>query len=184
VLAVRLVGRTSASGCAAVTTCSCRARPPGRGCSACTRSSRPRPTGGGSAHTLGLGAVSIALLVGFVGPGGEREDPLRRSHPFARATSRSPTFVQMRHRGMFGMFCPGQHVNAAMLGTRPFRSGWHSCRSTVVSGVIARPRLARSRCGRGAGDTLQGLESGAGRAGEFAQGARGRELRERICCPR
>jgi predicted MFS family arabinose efflux permease len=73
--------------------------------------------GWGSAHTLGLGAVAVALLAGFVAREARTVTPLMPLHIFRSRNVSGANFVQaLMVAGMFGMFFLGSLYMQRVLG--------------------------------------------------------------------
>ena len=73
--------------------------------------------GWASAHTLGLGAVALALLVAFVAREARTDNPLVPLHVFRSRNVVGANLVQMLMvAGMFGLFFLGSHYMERVLG--------------------------------------------------------------------
>ena len=96
--------------------------------------------GWGSAQTLGLGAVALALLAAFVARQARVANPLMPLRLFhSRNVSGANVVIALLVVGMFGMFFLGALYLQRIQGYDPLRSAWPSC---------PRPSSwARCRCG-------------------------------------
>jgi EmrB/QacA subfamily drug resistance transporter len=80
--------------------------------------------GWGSLHTLGLGAVSAALLAGFIAWEGRSRNPLMPLHIFRSRNVTGANLVQMLFvAGMFGMFFLGSLYMQRVLGYSALQIG-------------------------------------------------------------
>src|SRR5262249_51813159 len=80
--------------------------------------------GWSSLHTLGLGAVSVALLAAFIGWEGRVRNPLMPLHIFRSRNVSGANFVQMLFvAGMFGMFFLGSLYMQRVLGYTALQIG-------------------------------------------------------------
>ena len=84
--------------------------------------------GWGSTRTLGLGAVSIALLAAFVARQARIANPLMPLRLFhSRNVSGANVVIALLVVGMFGMFFLGALYLQRIVGYDPLRSAWPSC---------------------------------------------------------
>ena len=95
--------------------------------------------GWGSAHTLGLGAVAVALMAGFILRQSRAANPLIPLRIFRNRSVTVANTIQMLFvAGLFGMFFLGALQMQRVLGMTRSKSAWPSCRSRSGS------RLCRS----------------------------------------
>ena len=94
--------------------------------------------GWGSAQTLGLGAVSIALLAAFVARQARIANPLMPLRLFhSRNVSGANVVIALLVVGMFGMFFLGALYLQRILGYDPLEVGLAFLPSTVVMGTMS-----------------------------------------------
>ncbi len=94
--------------------------------------------GWGSTQTLGLGAVAIALLAGFVARQARTENPLVPLRMFKSREVSGANLVQgLMVVGMFGMFFLGALYMQRVLGYDALQVGLAYLPSTVVMGVMS-----------------------------------------------
>jgi EmrB/QacA subfamily drug resistance transporter len=94
--------------------------------------------GWGSAQTLGLGAVALALLAAFVVRQGRIENPLMPLRLFhSRNVSGANVVIALLVVGMFGMFFLGALYLQQILGYDPLEVGLAFLPSTVVMGTMS-----------------------------------------------
>jgi EmrB/QacA subfamily drug resistance transporter len=94
--------------------------------------------GWGSAQTLGLGAVSIALLAAFVARQARIANPLMPLRLFhSRNVSGANVVIALLVVGMFGMFFLGALYLQRILGYDPLQVGLAFLPSTVVMGTMS-----------------------------------------------
>jgi EmrB/QacA subfamily drug resistance transporter len=94
--------------------------------------------GWGSAQTLGLGAVSIALLAVFVARQARIANPLMPLRLFhSRNVSGANVVIALLVVGMFGMFFLGALYLQRILGYDPLQVGLAFLPSTVVMGTMS-----------------------------------------------
>jgi len=177
VLAVRLVAGTRDRAAQRCRRDRCRARHRGADARR-VHVVKTQTMGGGSAQKARPRAVSIALMVGFRRPGGEREETADADTHLRSRNVAEPTSCRLLViAGMLGV-SSGQpvHASAARLIGPSDRAVLPA--AGVDSALLARPVSARltMRLGRG----RQCFGAGIRRAGlSCSPGARGRELRER-----
>jgi EmrB/QacA subfamily drug resistance transporter len=94
--------------------------------------------GWGSAQTLGLGAVAVALLAAFVVRQGRIANPLMPLRLFhSRNVSGANVVIALLVVGMFGMFFLGALYLQRILGYSPLEVGLAFLPSTVVMGTMS-----------------------------------------------
>jgi EmrB/QacA subfamily drug resistance transporter len=94
--------------------------------------------GWGSAQTLGLGAVALALLAAFVVRQGRIDNPLMPLRLFrSRNVSGANVVIALLVVGMFGMFFLGALYLQQILGYDPLEVGLAFLPSTVVMGTMS-----------------------------------------------
>jgi EmrB/QacA subfamily drug resistance transporter len=94
--------------------------------------------GWGSAHTLGLGGVSIALLAGFLTRQARIANPLMPLRLFrARNVAGANAVMGLWTVGMFGMFFLGALYMQQILGYDPLQVGLAFLPVTAVMGVLS-----------------------------------------------
>jgi predicted MFS family arabinose efflux permease len=94
--------------------------------------------GWGSAQTLGLGAVALALLAAFVVRQGRIENPLMPLRLFhSRNVSGANVVIALLVVGMFGMFFLGALYLQQILGYDPLEVGLAFLPSTVAMGTMS-----------------------------------------------
>lgn len=94
--------------------------------------------GWGSAQTLGLGAVAVALLTAFVVRQGRVDNPLMPLRLFhSRNVSGANVVIALLVVGMFGMFFLGALYLQRILGYDPLEVGLAFLPSTVVMGTMS-----------------------------------------------
>jgi EmrB/QacA subfamily drug resistance transporter len=94
--------------------------------------------GWGSTRTLGLGAISIALLAAFVARQGRIANPLMPLRLFhSRNVSGANVVIALLVVGMFGMFFLGALYLQRILGYSPLEVGLAFLPSTVVMGTMS-----------------------------------------------
>jgi EmrB/QacA subfamily drug resistance transporter len=94
--------------------------------------------GWGSAQTLGLGAVSLALLAAFVARQARVANPLMPLRLFhSRNVSGANVVIALLVVGMFGMFFLGALYLQRILGYAPLEVGLAFLPSTVVMGTMS-----------------------------------------------
>jgi EmrB/QacA subfamily drug resistance transporter len=94
--------------------------------------------GWGSAQTLGLGAVAVALLTAFVVRQGRIDNPLMPLRLFrSRNVSGANVVIALLVVGMFGMFFLGALYLQQILGYDPLEVGLAFLPSTVVMGAMS-----------------------------------------------
>jgi EmrB/QacA subfamily drug resistance transporter len=94
--------------------------------------------GWGSAQTLGLGAVALALLVAFVVRQGRIDNPLMPLRLFhSRNVSGANVVIALLVVGMFGMFFLGALYLQQILGYDPLEVGLAFLPSTVAMGTMS-----------------------------------------------
>jgi EmrB/QacA subfamily drug resistance transporter len=127
--------------------------------------------GWGSAHTLGLGAVSIALLAGFVAREARAKNPLMPLRILRSRNVAGANFVQMLFiAGMFGMFFLGSLYMQRVLGYSALQIGLAFLPVAVLIAAFSLGVSARLTMRFGARATLlPGLASGAAGLALFAQ---------------
>ena len=109
----------------------------------------------GSLHTLGLGAVSLALLGAFIGRQARAENPLMPLRLFRARNVSGANLVQVFVvAGMFGMFFLGTLYLQRVLGYDPLEIGFAFLPATVVMGIFSAGLSARLTQRFGARTTL------------------------------
>jgi predicted MFS family arabinose efflux permease len=94
--------------------------------------------GWGSAQTLGLGAVALALLAAFVVRQGRIDNPLMPLRLFhSRNVSGANVVIALLVVGMFGMFFLGALYLQEILGYDPLEVGLAFLPTTVVMGTMS-----------------------------------------------
>jgi predicted MFS family arabinose efflux permease len=94
--------------------------------------------GWSSGQALGLGALSVVLLVGFVVRQATAQRPLMPPRLFRSRTTVGSNVVQMLTvAGMFGMFFLGSLYLQRILGYDPLQIGLAFLPTTVVMGVLS-----------------------------------------------
>jgi EmrB/QacA subfamily drug resistance transporter len=94
--------------------------------------------GWGSAQTLGLGAVALALLAAFVVRQGRVDNPLMPLRLFhSRNVSGANVVIALLVVGMFGMFFLGALYLQQILGYDPLEVGLAFLPTTVVMGTMS-----------------------------------------------
>jgi EmrB/QacA subfamily drug resistance transporter len=94
--------------------------------------------GWGSAHTLGFGAVAVALLVGFVGREASTPTPLIPLRIFrSRNISGANVIQALFVAGMFGMFFLGALYLQRVLGFSPLEVGLAFLPVTLIIGTLS-----------------------------------------------
>jgi EmrB/QacA subfamily drug resistance transporter len=119
--------------------------------------------GWGSAHTLGLGAVSVALLLGFVAWEARAKNPLMPLRIFRSRNVSGANLVQMLFvAGMFGMFFLGSLYMQRVLGYSALQIGLAFLPVALLIAAFSLGVSARLTMRFGARTTLlPGLASGA-----------------------
>ncbi|HEY1592902.1 MAG TPA: DHA2 family efflux MFS transporter permease subunit [Solirubrobacteraceae bacterium] len=127
--------------------------------------------GWGSAHTLGLGAVAIALLVGFVAWEARAKNPLMPLRIFRSRNVSGANLVQMLFiAGMFGMFFLGSLFMERVLGYSALQIGLAFLPVAVLIAAFSLGVAARLIVRVGAKATLlPGLAFGAAGLALFAR---------------
>jgi EmrB/QacA subfamily drug resistance transporter len=127
--------------------------------------------GWGSVHTLGLGAVSIALLAGFVGWEARTKNPLMPLRILRSRNVSGANFVQMLFvAGMFGMFFLGSLYMQRVLGYSALQIGLAFLPVALLIGAFSLGLSARLTMRFGARAVLiPGLAFGAGGLALFSQ---------------
>jgi EmrB/QacA subfamily drug resistance transporter len=127
--------------------------------------------GWGSAHTLGLGAVAIGLLVGFVAWEGRAKTPLMPLRIFRSRNVSGANLVQMLFiAGMFGMFFLGSLYMEKVLGYSALQIGLAFLPVAVLIAAFSLGVAARLIVRFGAKATLlPGLAFGAAGLALFAR---------------
>jgi EmrB/QacA subfamily drug resistance transporter len=111
--------------------------------------------GWGSAHTLGFGALAVALLVGFVIREARTANPLVPLRIFrARNTSGANLIQALMVAGMFGMFFLGALYLQRVLGYDALEVGLAFLPVTVIIGTLSLGFSARLNMRFGARATL------------------------------
>jgi EmrB/QacA subfamily drug resistance transporter len=111
--------------------------------------------GWGSTHTLGLGAVALALLAAFVVRQARAANPLMPLRIFRSRNVTGANLVQVVVvAGMFGMFFLGTLYLERVLGFDPLEIGLAFLPSTVVMGIFSAGISARLNARFGARATL------------------------------
>src|SRR5207248_1606731 len=111
--------------------------------------------GWGSAHTLGLGAVAIALLVGFVAWEARTKNPLMPLRILRSRNVSGANLVQVLFvAGMFGMFFLGSLYMQRVLGYSALQIGLAFFPVAVLIGVLSVGVSARLNVRFGARATL------------------------------
>jgi EmrB/QacA subfamily drug resistance transporter len=111
--------------------------------------------GWASAHTLGLGAASLALLGAFVVRQARAANPLMPLRIFRSRTVSGANLVQVVVvAGMFGMFFMGTLYMERVLGFDPLEIGLAFLPSTVAMGIFSAGVSARLNARFGARTTL------------------------------
>jgi EmrB/QacA subfamily drug resistance transporter len=121
--------------------------------------------GFGSAHTLGLGGVAIALLVTFVLRQARIENPLMPLRLFrSRNVTGANLVMALLVVGFFGMFFLGALYLQGILGYSPLEVGFAFLPSCLVMGTLSLGYAERLIMGIGARRTLVAglLVNGAG----------------------
>ena len=94
--------------------------------------------GWGSTRTLGLGAVSIALLAAFVARQARIANPLMPLRLFhSRNVAGANIVIALLVVGMFGMFFLGALYLQRILGYDPLEVGLAFLPSTIVMGTMS-----------------------------------------------
>jgi EmrB/QacA subfamily drug resistance transporter len=127
--------------------------------------------GWGSAHTLGLGAVSLALLIGFVVWESRTRNPLMPLRILRSRNVSGANVVQMLFiAGMFGMFFLGSLYMQRVLGYSALQIGLAFLPVALLIGAFSLGVSARLTMRFGARATLlPGLAFGAAGLALFAQ---------------
>jgi EmrB/QacA subfamily drug resistance transporter len=127
--------------------------------------------GWGSLHTLGLGAVAVALLAGFVAWEGRARHPLMPLQMFRSRNIAGANLVQMLFvGGMFGMFFLGSLYMQRVLGYSPLRIGLAFLPVALLIGALSVGVAARLIIRYGPRATLiPGLLLGAAGLALFTQ---------------
>jgi predicted MFS family arabinose efflux permease len=111
--------------------------------------------GWGSLHTLGLGAVSLALLIAFVARQARIENPLMPLRLFrSRNVAGANGVMALLVVGFFGMFFLGALYLQDILGYSPLEVGLAFLPSAVVMGTLSLGYAERLIMGVGAKTTL------------------------------
>src|SRR6185437_1341811 len=91
-----------------------------------------------SAHTLGFGAVSVALLAGFVAQQASAQNPLLPLRVFRpRNVSGANLAPVLMVAGMFGMFFLGALYMQRLLGYNPLQIGLAFMPVAVAIGTLS-----------------------------------------------
>jgi EmrB/QacA subfamily drug resistance transporter len=127
--------------------------------------------GWGSLHTLGLGAVAVLLLAGFVVREGRARQPLMPLGIFRSRNIAGANLVQMLFvGGMFGMFFLGSLYMQRVLGYSPLRIGLAFLPVALLIGALSVGLAARLIIRFGPRATLiPGLVLAAAGLGLFTQ---------------
>jgi EmrB/QacA subfamily drug resistance transporter len=127
--------------------------------------------GWGSAHTLGLGAVSVALLLGFLGWEARTANPLMPLRILRSRNVAGANLVQMLFvAGMFGMFFLGSLYMQRVLGYSALQIGLAFLPVALLIGALSLGISARLTMRFGARATLvPGLAFGAAGLALFTQ---------------
>jgi EmrB/QacA subfamily drug resistance transporter len=127
--------------------------------------------GWGSAHTLGLGAIALGLLVGFVAWERRAKNPLMPLHIFASRNVSGANLVQMLFiAGMFGMFFLGSLYMQRVLGYSALQIGLAFLPVALLIGIFSLGFSARLNMRFGPRAVLlPGLALGAGGLALFTQ---------------
>jgi EmrB/QacA subfamily drug resistance transporter len=127
--------------------------------------------GWGSAHTLGLGALSVALLLGFVGWENRTANPLMPLRILRNRNVSGANLVQMLFvAGMFGMFFLGSLYMQRVLGYSALQIGLAFLPVALLIGALSlgvSPRLIMRIGGRAT--LVPGLAFGAAGLGLLTQ---------------
>jgi EmrB/QacA subfamily drug resistance transporter len=111
--------------------------------------------GWGSLHTLGLGAVALALLGAFVARQATAANPLMPLHIFRSRNVSGANLVQVVVvAGMFGMFFMGTLYMERVLGYDPLEIGLAFLPATILMGIFSAVLSARLNSRFGARTTL------------------------------
>ena len=111
--------------------------------------------GWGSLHTLGLGAASLALLIGFIARQARAANPLMPLRIFRSRNVSGANLVQVvAVAGMFGMFFMGTLYMERVLGFDPLEIGLAFLPATIVMGIFSAGLSARLNQRFGARTTL------------------------------
>jgi EmrB/QacA subfamily drug resistance transporter len=111
--------------------------------------------GWGSLHTLGLGAVAVALLAAFVVRQAHAANPLMPLRVFRSRSVSGANLVQVvAVAGMFGMFFMGTLYLERVLGFSPLEIGLAFLPCTIVMGIFSAGVSARLNARFGAQATL------------------------------
>jgi EmrB/QacA subfamily drug resistance transporter len=131
--------------------------------------------GWGSAHTLGLGAVSIALLLGFLAWEARTKNPLMPLRILRNRNVLGANLVQMLFvAGMFGMFFLGSLYMQRVLGYSALQIGLAFLPVALLIGAFSLGVSPRLTMRFGARATLiPGLAFGAAGLASFTQAAVG-----------
>jgi EmrB/QacA subfamily drug resistance transporter len=131
--------------------------------------------GWGSAHTLGLGAVSVALLLGFLAWEARTRNPLMPLRILRNRNVLGANLVQMLFvAGMFGMFFLGSLYMQRVLGYSALQIGLAFLPVAVLIGAFSLGVSPRLTMRFGARATLiPGLAFGAAGLASFTQAAVG-----------
>ncbi len=111
--------------------------------------------GWGATRTLGLGAVSLALLAAFIVRQARAANPLMPLHIFRSRNVSGANLVQVVVvAGMFGMFFMGTLYLERVLGFDPLEIGFAFLPATIVMGIFSAGLSARLNERYGARVTL------------------------------
>ena len=111
--------------------------------------------GWGATRTLGLGAVSLALLAAFIVRQARAANPLMPLHIFRSRNVSGANLVQVVVvAGMFGMFFMGTLYLERVLGFDPLQIGFAFLPATIVMGIFSAGLSARLNERYGARVTL------------------------------
>jgi EmrB/QacA subfamily drug resistance transporter len=111
--------------------------------------------GWGSLHTLGLGAVSLALIGAFVARQARAANPLMPLRIFRSRNVSGANVIQIVVvAGLFGMFFLGTLYLERVLGYDPLEIGFAFLPATIVMGVFSAGLSARVTMRFGARNTL------------------------------
>jgi EmrB/QacA subfamily drug resistance transporter len=111
--------------------------------------------GWGSLHTLGLGAVSLALLVLFILRQARATNPLMPLRMFKSRNVSGANLIQiMTVAGLFGMFFLGTLYLERVLGFDPLEIGFAFLPATIVMGIFSAGLSARLNMRFGARQSL------------------------------
>ena len=122
--------------------------------------------GWGSAHTLGFGALSLALLAGFVRAPGADANPLVPLRVFRSRTVTAANLIQvLMVAGLFGMFFLGALYLQRVLGYDAIEVGLAFLPVALgIAADVARVLGAADHALRRAADADSGAGAGRGRA--------------------